>query len=176
MAVDTADTVTAGAGARVDAPGTEAPANAGGSSSRRFGVTSALAALLLCAFALWMASHPGAHRSTADLDTVVKLLVAAFAAVSCLVFGRRAASPDRLAWTWIGTFAAVWALGAAVLTWYDFSNHGVVPFPSPADAGFLAALPLAAIGVLLFSSAPGPGSRGHACSSTASSSPGRSSS
>jgi len=49
------------------------------------------------------------------------------------------------------------AVGAAVLTWYDFGKNGAVPFPSAADAGFLAALPLAAIGVLLFSSAPGPG-------------------
>jgi diguanylate cyclase (GGDEF)-like protein len=104
-----------------------------------------------------MASHPGVHRSTADIDAVVKLVVAALAAASCVVFGRRAAPQVRVAWMWIGAFATVWAVGAAVLTWYDFGKNGAVPFPSAADAGFLAALPLAAIGVLLFSSAPGPG-------------------
>ena len=167
MAVDAADTVTLGAAVRADTPGPEAlgsggpgsspPGNAAWGSSRRFAATSALAAVLLCALAIWMASHPGTHRSTAELATVVKLVVATFATASCLVLGCRAAPPLRLAWAWIGTFAAVWALGAAFLTWYEFGNRGVVPFPSPADACFLAALPLAAIGVLMFSSAHGTG-------------------
>ena len=167
MAVDTADTVTAGAPTRADAPGAEAlEADAPGAdapvdidrvSLRRFGATTGVAAIVLGLFVIWMASHPGVHRSTADIDAVVKLVVAALAAASCVVFGRRAAPQVRLAWMWIGAFATVWAVGAAVLTWYDFGKNGAVPFPSAADAGFLAALPLAAIGVLLFSSAPGPG-------------------
>jgi diguanylate cyclase (GGDEF)-like protein len=167
MAVDTADTVTAGAPTRADAPGAEAlEADAPGAdapvdidrvSLRRFGATTGVAAILLGLFVIWMASHPGVHRSTADIDAVVKLVVAALAAASCVMFGRRAAPQVRLAWMWIGAFATVWAVGAAVLTWYDFGKNGAVPFPSAADAGFLAALPLAAIGVLLFSSAPGPG-------------------
>jgi diguanylate cyclase (GGDEF)-like protein len=167
MAVDTADTVTAGAPTRADAPGAEAlEADAPGAdapvdidrvSLRRFGATTGVAAILLGLFVIWMASHPGVHRSTADIDAVVKLVVAALAAASCVVFGRRAAPQVRVAWMWIGAFATVWAVGAAVLTWYDFGKNGAVPFPSAADAGFLAALPLAAIGVLLFSSAPGPG-------------------
>ena len=167
MAVDTADTVTAGAPTRADAPGAEAlEADAPGAdapvdidrvSLRRFGATTGVAAIVLGLFVIWMASHPGVHRSTADIDAVVKLVVAALAAASCVMFGRRAAPQVRLAWMWIGAFATVWAVGAAVLTWYDFGKNGAVPFPSAADAGFLAALPLAAIGVLLFSSAPGPG-------------------
>jgi diguanylate cyclase (GGDEF)-like protein len=167
MAVDTADTVTAGAPTRAgapgaealeaDAPGADAPVDIDGVSLRRFGATTGVAAILLGLFVIWVASHPGVHRSTADIDAVVKLVVAALAAASCVVFGRRAAPQVRLAWMWIGAFAAVWAVGAAVLTWYDFGKNGAVPFPSAADAGFLAALPLAAIGVLLFSSAPGPG-------------------
>lgn len=167
MAVDTADTVTAGAPTRAgapgaealeaDAPGADAPVDIDRVSLRRFGATTGVAAILLGLFVIWMASHPGVHRSTADIDAVVKLVVAALAAASCVVFGRRAAPQVRLAWMWIGAFATVWAVGAAVLTWYDFGKNGAVPFPSAADAGFLAALPLAAIGVLLFSSAPGPG-------------------
>jgi diguanylate cyclase (GGDEF)-like protein len=167
MALDTADTVTAGAAARTDtqgagtleadAPGAGAPVQTDGMSLRRFGATAGVAAVLLGLFLVWMASHPGAHRSTADIDVVVKLAVATVAAASCVVFGRRAARQVRPAWMWLGAFAIVWAVGAAVLTWYDFAKSGAVPFPSAADAGFLAALPLAAIGVLLFSSAPGPG-------------------
>ena len=164
MAVDTADTVTAGAPARaeglaVDALRTSAlqadpPVDVGDESLHQFGAAAGVAATLLCLLVIWMASHAGAHRSTAEIDAVVKLVVATLATASCVVFGRRATPQVRLAWMWIGTFAAVWAVGAAVLTWYEFARNGVVPFPSPADAGFLAALPIAAIGVMLFSSAP----------------------
>ncbi|MGD0984517.1 MAG: EAL domain-containing protein [Acidimicrobiales bacterium] len=165
--MDTADTVTAGAPTRVDAPRAEtsgagapqadAPVPPEGAARRRFGATAGIAAILLGLFVIWMASHPGSHRSTSDIDVVVKLAVATFAAASCVVFGRRAAPEVRLAWMWTAAFAFVWAVGAAVLTWYDFARNNVVPFPSAADAAFLAALPLAAIGVLLFSPAPGPG-------------------
>ncbi len=167
MALDTADTVTPGTPPRADVPGAdtsraatpaaEAPVELGVSALRRFGATAGIAAILLGLFLIWMASHPGDHRSTTDIDVVVKLAVAALAAASCFVFGRRASPQVRLAWMWTGAFATVWAVGAAVLTWYDFARNRTVPFPSAADAGFLVALPLAAIGALLFSSVPGLG-------------------
>ncbi len=168
MAVDTADTVTAGASPRADVPrgadalGADAP-RAGTQlaieavSLRRFVATTAMAAILLGLLIVWTASHPGNHRSITDVDVVVKFVAATLAAASCLVLGRRAAPQVRPAWIWTGAFATVWTVGAAVLTWYEFARNGAVPFPSAADAGFLGALPLAAIGVLLFSSAPGPG-------------------
>ena len=164
MAVDTADTATAGTPGRVDtagaeaqgvgAPGTGVPVDVDHLSLRRFGTTTAATAILLGLFVAWMASHPGDHRSTADVDVVVKLAVATLGAVSCVLFGRRAEPQVRLAWMWIGAFATVWAVGAAILTWYNFARNGALPFPSAADAAFLVALPLAAIGVLLFPSAP----------------------
>ncbi len=172
MAVNTADTAIAGASSQADAPGTEvsqtdapgtdAPLEVDAISRRRFGAVAGMAAIVLALFLWWMASHPGNSRSTADIDVVVKLVVATLAASSCFVAGRRAAVQVRPAWMWIGAFATVWAIGAAILTWYDFARNRAVPFPSAADAGFLVALPLAAIGVLLFSSAAGPGaSRAH---------------
>src|ERR1019366_8202105 len=113
-----------------DAPGADAPVDIDGVSLRRFGATTGVAAILLGLFVIWVASHPGVHRSTADIDAVVKLVVAALAAASCVVFGRRAAPQVRLAWMWIGAFAAVWAVGAAVLTWYDFGKNRAVPLGS----------------------------------------------
>jgi diguanylate cyclase (GGDEF)-like protein len=139
---------------RTSARQADPPVDVGDESLHQFGAAAGVAATLLCLLVIWMASHAGAHRSTAEIDAVVKLVVATLATASCVVFGRRATPQVRLAWMWIGTFAAVWAVGAAVLTWYEFARNGVVPFPSPADAGFLAALPIAAIGVMLFSSAP----------------------
>jgi len=167
MALDTADTLAAGTPPRADAPGAEspdaarpapeAPAAVDVNALRRFGATAGLAAVLLGLFLIWMASHPGDHRSTTDIDVVAKLAAATLAAVSCVVFGRRVSPPVRLAWMWTGAFATVWAIGAAVLTWYDFARNGAIPFPSAADAGYLVAWPLAAVGALLFSSVPGLG-------------------
>jgi diguanylate cyclase (GGDEF)-like protein len=110
--------------------------------------------IFLGAYVFWTATHPNGQGHAVDVDIVVKLFVAVLTAASCFVFGRRAAPEARLGWMWIGAFAAVWAVGEAILTWYTFARNGAVPFPSAADAGFLIAMPLAAIGVLLFPSAP----------------------
>ena len=167
MALDTADTVTAGTPPRADslavdssgssAPAPETPVQLDVGAIRRFGATAAIAAIVLGLFLIWMASYPGHHRATTDIDVVVKLSAAMLAAASCFIFGHRASREVRLAWLWTGAFATVWAIGAAVLTWYDFAGNRAVPFPSGADACFLVAMPLAAIGALLFSSVPGLG-------------------
>ncbi|MGO9965128.1 MAG: putative bifunctional diguanylate cyclase/phosphodiesterase [Acidimicrobiales bacterium] len=167
MALDTADTVTGGSPPRAEAPGAgasgdaiaapESPVELDVASRRRFGASASIAAILLGLFLIWMASHPGDHRSTTDIDSAVKLAAATLAAASCFVAGRRASPQTRPAWMWTGAFATVWAIGAGVLTWYDFARNRAVPFPSAADAGFLLALPLAAIGALLSSSVPGVG-------------------
>jgi diguanylate cyclase (GGDEF)-like protein len=167
MAVDTADTATTSVPERSGTPvteaplavlpGPEAPAPLGGSSSRQLGAATGAAAIILGVYAIWAAAHPSGERSPVDVDVVVKLFVALVAATSCFVLGRRAAREVRSAWMWIGASAASWAAGEAVLTWYNFARSGAARFPSVADAGFLVALPLAAIGVLLFPSAPRPG-------------------
>ena len=159
MAVDTAETATASELVHAYAPEADSPEadslpEVRGRSIRQFGVTAWGAAIILGLFLIWTASHQGGHGFTTDLRAVVKLAVAVLAAASCVVFGRRAAPQVRLAWMWIGAFATVWAVGEAIVTWYDFARNGALPFPSAADAGLLAALPLAAFGVLLFPSEP----------------------
>jgi diguanylate cyclase (GGDEF)-like protein len=103
-------------------------------------------------FLIWTATHPSGQGRAIDVDLVAKLAAGALAAASCFLFGRRAAPELRLAWIWTGAFATVWSVGEAILTGYSFARNGAVPFPSLADAGFLAALPLGAVGVLLFPS------------------------
>ena len=90
MAVDTADTVTAGTSPRADVPreadAPEADAPRAGTqvaieavSLRRFVATTAMAAILLGLLIVWTASHPGNHRSTTDVDVVVKFVAATLA-------------------------------------------------------------------------------------------------
>ena len=162
--MDTAETTTLSAPADTGVPGTRrprtdssqevAPGEPGRVSVRQFVLSALVAAVLLGVFILWAASHPNGPRHTVEVDAVVKLAAALLAAASCLVFGRRAPSEMRLGWAWSAAFAIVWAVGQAIVTWYDFARHASLPFPSAADAAFLAALPIGAIAVLLFPSAP----------------------
>lgn len=167
--MDTAGTATTNAPARADAAGTDASATGAlatdtplsgtlpatrGVSPLRFAVAAGTAAVVLGAFLAWMAADPGGRGHSGDIDDVVKLVAAGLCATSCFVFGRRAAPEVRLAWAWIGAFAALWTIGEAIATYFAFARNGAIPFPSLADAGFLVALPLAAIGVLLFPLAP----------------------
>jgi diguanylate cyclase (GGDEF)-like protein len=171
MAGDTAATGTPGDPARADAPGpgasqgplpdseiaaTGSLAGAGGLTRREFSLIAFGFAILLAGFIAWMATHPAGKADSRDVDIVVKLAASVAAALSCLVAGRRAVPELRLAWRWIGAFAAFWAIGEAIATYYNFARQAV-PFPSLADAFFLLALPLATIGVLLFPVAPNLG-------------------
>ncbi|MGA2531321.1 MAG: EAL domain-containing protein [Acidimicrobiales bacterium] len=169
--MDTASTATASAPARAEMPAPEAPEVApqadqpstlppvdlDGRSSRHFAATAAGAAVFLALVVIWMAANPNGRAHSVDIDIVVKLAAASVAAACCFVFGRRAAPELRLAWIWIGSFATLWAIGQAILTGYNFARNGAIPFPSLADAAFLVALPLAAIGVLLFPLVPRDG-------------------
>ncbi|MCI0689424.1 MAG: ATP-binding protein, partial [Sporichthyaceae bacterium] len=47
-----------------------------------------------------------------------------------------------------------WGLGRVVFTWYELVEGRNVPFPSLAHVGYLAAVPLAAAGVLAFPTGP----------------------
>jgi len=153
MAVDTAETATEGPYAYLGTPGKSAPSEETGASRGPFRVAAASSAILVGVFLIWTALYPAVTRSSSDLDDVAKLVAAVLAAVSCFFFGRLARMQMRLAWMWMGAFATSWAVGQAIITWYHVVEKRPAPFPSLADAGFLIALPVAAIGVLLFPSA-----------------------
>jgi signal transduction histidine kinase len=59
----------------------------------------------------------------------------------------RALAPAFLA---LGAGCASWAVGQAIWSWYELVLRIESPFPSAADAGFLLALPLLAVGVALW--------------------------
>jgi len=59
----------------------------------------------------------------------------------------------RWAWCLLGLSCASWGAGGAVWTWLEVVR-GEFPFPSAADVGYLAAVPLAAAAMLAFPAAP----------------------
>ncbi len=105
-----------------------------------------VAATLAWSVTLLVIAHDPAH---AQLLSNVGLVVSPIAAgVGALLRSRRCAEELRTFWRLLGAAALSWGLGQAVWTWYESILGQDVPFPSPADLGYLGMAPLAA-GALL---------------------------
>src|SRR6267378_8120697 len=105
-------------------------------------------------FATWLFFHWGGTATTQRLDNIGETLAALVAAGACGVAAWRHQRRTRIAWALIGASALSWGLGQAVWSYYELVEGQQVPFPSLADLGYLAAVPLAVAGVLSFPSAP----------------------
>ena len=112
-----------------------------------------LAALLLglvsAVFALWVALRVGGSRMTDAVDDIGELVAALVAAGACGVAAYRLKSA-RAGWALLSASSFAWAAGETVWSYYDLGRGVQVPFPSLADVGFLAAVPLAIAGLLRF--------------------------
>ena len=62
--------------------------------------------------------------------------------------GLRHTGADRRFWLLLGAAMTSWCMGQAVWTWYESVLGREVPFPSPADLGYLGLPPLAAAALL----------------------------
>ena len=111
---------------------------------------SVLVRIALVWVAVWAAvTFSGLLSDRASLvsSNLLQALVPAAAATGCWWAVKR--SPTRVdgrAWTFLGASAAAWSAGQLVWTAYDVVGVGS-PFPSVADIGYIAAIPLALIGV-----------------------------
>src|SRR4051794_20214956 len=75
--------------------------------------------------------------------------VALIAGISCLSRSRSVLEPrTRSAWVLLGAAATAWALGQAGTSYFEVLLDEAAPFPSMAEAGYLAAVPLFALGLL----------------------------
>lgn len=126
---------------------------------RLLAVSSVFAAGWVLAFALALALRPGGHSGVLWIDDLGQLASAATAAGSALWVSRRATGQARAAWVSIGVGAGMWATGQSIWCYFELIRHTATPFPSVADAGFLA-FPLAAVaGLWLFPSQASSGAR-----------------
>jgi PAS domain S-box-containing protein len=122
--------------------------------ARRF-TYAAVAAVAACiGFVAWTSLRIGGEAPTAAFDDIGEAVAAALAATSCAFAAHRSIGRMRLAWVLLATSAGSWALGEAVWSVYEVGFNVAVPFPSAADVGFLAAIPLAIAGILAFTSRP----------------------
>ena len=115
---------------------------------RRVGVTLAIVAFAVVS-ALWLHFQPGGETRAVQYDDVAEGVAAWLAAAMCLRSFRRQRSL-RSFWALLGASTFVWGVGEAVWVYYEVVRGVAVPFPSPADVGFLAAMPLMVAALLTF--------------------------
>ena len=111
-------------------------------------MAAGLATLL---FLLWIVLRIDGPRATDAVDDIGELIAALCAALMCALAARRV-SVGRISWLLLAVSSFAWAIGEALWSYYDLIQGVQVPFPSWADAGFLAAIPFACAGLLLFPS------------------------
>jgi diguanylate cyclase (GGDEF)-like protein/PAS domain S-box-containing protein len=118
-------------------------------SAAHFRRLAGLFAVLSSAFLVILAVRPGGRPVADVIDDLGELVAPLIAATLC----GRARGRDRgarLSWALLAASCASWAGGEVVWCYYDLVRRVTVPFPSLADAGYLAAVPLFVAGLLSF--------------------------
>jgi len=123
--------------------------------ARDSGAQLPLAAALI-AYATLLAfvtfAHPFSDFAYTAVTDVAGVLPPMLAGAIALLAAGRSVAHVRLGWRFIGAGCLAWSLGEVVWTVYEVGIRHEIPFPSAADAGYLAMLPLVAIGLVTLSS------------------------
>src|SRR5438045_5627729 len=127
---------------------------------RPFAVGGAAGSFISVAYALVLRNVYFGARAVTALDDIGEAVAAGLAAAACAWAASRARDRERLGWALMGFSAGLWAAGEVVWSIYEVGMGVQVPYPSLADAGFLAAVPFAVAGIRAFwSSARGTSAR-----------------
>src|SRR5256885_15409112 len=121
---------------------------------RTFVVAATATAIASVAYALILRNVYFGDSAVTALDDIGEAVAAGLASAACAWAASRATGRDRLGWTLMGISAGLWAAGEVVWSVYEVGLHVEVPYPSPADVGFLAAVPFAIGGIRAFWSRP----------------------
>jgi diguanylate cyclase (GGDEF)-like protein len=109
----------------------------------------ALVTVLWSGWLLWGSGTP----STQTVSNLGLTAVPFVVAMACLLRGLRLRGSLRRFWILLGASAAGWGVGQTIWTLYETGLGREVPFPSWADAGYLAAVPLAVAALLVLPAA-----------------------
>ena len=115
-----------------------------------FGVFAAFVVVASAGFIAWLWLQFGGETATTAVDDIGEAVAAGVAAASCGFAAGRTELHLRRAWALLGASAAAWCAGEVAWSIYEVGFHVGVPFPSVADIGFIAAIPLAIAGILSF--------------------------
>ena len=103
-------------------------------------------------YLLYLALAPGSAVSVTTVNDIAQTVVPLLATVALVVTGLRSTGRLRTSWFLLAAAALSWGLGQAIWTWYEVVLDQEVPYPGPADIGYLGAIPFLLAGVLLFPS------------------------
>lgn len=120
---------------------------------RIFVAGSVFAAISTLVFLLWIIYGLGGAHVTLWVDDTGQGVAAWCATVVCCVAALKAPAA-RTTWALFAAASFAWGAGEAVWCYYALVRDVAVPFPSLADVGFLAAVPLTFAGLLLYPLGP----------------------
>ena len=105
------------------------------------------------AWVLWILLFP-THPWSKHISNVGLTVMPLVAAGQCARQARGAGARLRRGWFLMCGSCLAWGLGMVVWTGYESIGGRDVPFPSAADLGYLATVPLAVAALLIFPTAP----------------------
>lgn len=114
-----------------------------------------LAGGLFAAAVTAVGAAPGGRLPVLLVDNLGQLAAPTLAGLAGLAAARRSRGGRATAWWLLSAGVGSWAAGQAIWTWHEVVLGREVPFPSAADAGFLAFPLLATAGLLAWLHAGG---------------------
>lgn len=111
------------------------------------------ATVAAAAWVLWILLLP-AHAWSKHISNLGLTVMPLVAAVQCARQSRGVTGRLRQGWLLMGASSLAWGLGMVVWSSYESLGGRDVPFPSLADVGYLATVPLAVAALLIFPTAP----------------------
>ncbi len=118
-------------------------------AGRWFRRAAVAAAVLVGIHLLWVYLGIGGDFGTLVFTDVEQSSLALLASVACGFAGLRSRNQARRGWSLLAAGMAAWAAGQLVWSYDEVVLGIAVPFPSLADAGFLAMVPLSVAGFAL---------------------------
>jgi diguanylate cyclase (GGDEF)-like protein/PAS domain S-box-containing protein len=117
-------------------------------AQRRFVAECAGTAIVALLWLACLVGGLGGPRVTQAVSNFGLIAAAGAAGLACVRAATVGVNRHQRLWTLMGASALSWACGQAAWTWYETVLGRDVPFPSLADVGYLAAVPLAAAALL----------------------------
>src|SRR5436190_17391061 len=109
-------------------------------------------AVVTVAYFLYLALAPGSARSVTTVNDIAQTIIPLLAVIPLVLAGRSSTGRQRTSWFLLAAAALSWGIGQMIWTWYEVVLDQEVPYPGPADVGYLGAVPLLLGAVLLFPS------------------------
>jgi diguanylate cyclase (GGDEF)-like protein/PAS domain S-box-containing protein len=119
-------------------------------ADRSFVIVCAVAGLLTIGFGAALALRIEGLLVADAIRGFGEAAAALVAAVACMTAATLYSGRTRFAWVLLGTAALAWATGEGYWSYFDVVQGQQLPFPSLADAGHLALVPLAVAGIAVF--------------------------